>query len=95
MKESTIEKAVSLYAKERGVLSRKWSSPSYRSVPDRLFFGPYGALLIVEFKAKGKQPTESQKLEHGRLMKLGHQVHVVDDINQGKALIDAIAIPTA
>lgn len=92
MRESEIEKKVCDYARTHGWLSRKWSSPGQNGVPDRLFFGPEGRLLIVEFKATGQTPTKLQSKEIGRLRDLGHFVEVIDDVEQGKRLLDAYSL---
>lgn len=78
MRESTIEKQVTAYAKANGWLCFKWTSPSNRGVPDRVFFRK-GKILLVEFKATGKSPTPLQALIHERLSKQGFPVHVIDD----------------
>ena len=40
MLEKDIEKAVCDYAKSKGVLTYKFSSPNHVGVPDRIFFAP-------------------------------------------------------
>lgn len=88
MLESEIERKVGEHAKRRGWLVRKWSSPGQKGVPDRLYFRS-GAVLLIEFKAPGKRPTELQKREHDRLQAQGFPVHVIDNVEDGKALVDA------
>ena len=86
MRESAIEKAVTAHAKKNGWISFKWVSPSQRGVPDRLYFKS-GELVIVEFKAPGKKPTPYQLAIHRQLASVDHFVHIIDDIDQGKALL--------
>jgi hypothetical protein len=86
VREATIEKAVTQHAKAHGWLSFKWVSPSQRGVPDRLFFKA-GRLVIIEFKAPGKTATEYQSVIHRRLLGVGFKVHVIDNVEDGKALL--------
>ena len=86
MRESYIEKKVTEAAKANGWLSYKWVSPSQRGVPDRLYF-KNGQLMIVEFKAPNKKPTPYQEAIHRRLAAVGWHVHIIDNIDEGKALL--------
>ena len=56
----------------------KFSSPSNRSVPDRLCCLPYGIIKFVECKATGKKPTPLQGKVIQYLRSLGHEVFIVD-----------------
>lgn len=90
--ESVIEKKVCDYAKNTyGVKHYKFASPNRRSVPDRLLLWPGGYVLFIEFKRKGKLPTEGQKREMDRIGELEFKVLVIDRIDFGKMLIDAVA----
>ena len=86
MRESVVEKKVTDYARKRGWLSYKWVSPSQRGVPDRMYFRG-GKLMLVEFKAPNKKPTPYQLVIHQRLAAMGFVVHVIDNIENGKALL--------
>lgn len=89
--EKDIENAVCKYARDRyGMKAEKFSSPGRRAVPDRLFSAPNGFAFFCEFKAPGKKPTEKQERDHAERRKLGFQVFVVDDINHGKKIVDAM-----
>ena len=85
VKESTIEKAVTQYAKARGWLSYKWLSFNQRGVPDRLFF-KNGHIRIIEFKQPQGKLTALQSHVHQQLTKQGFAVHVVNNIDQGKEI---------
>ena len=86
-RESYIEKKVSDYARKLGWLTFKWTSTSQRFVPDRLFF--YGGkVVIVEFKAPGKEPSKAQRIIHNMLDKVGFPVYVIDDVEEGKKLFN-------
>lgn len=97
MLEKQIERAGGDYAKQRGHLFYKFSSPSHSAVPDRLilaeipeFLRPLIAKYIrfVEYKANGKKPTAPQMREHDRLRALGFTVDVVDSVEGSRAMTD-------
>lgn len=88
MKESTIEKAVTAYAKSKGWLSYKWLSLNQRGVPDRLFFKA-GKVKLIEFKRPAGKVTPLQACVHRQLGHQGFMVNVVNSIEQGKDLFDA------
>jgi len=87
MLESEIESKVCAYAKTKGLIPYKFTSPNRRSVPDRLFCGPNGIHFFIEFKRPGAKPTVKQWREINRLIALGHHVHVCDDIEEGKRIV--------
>lgn len=88
MLERDIEKKVCDYAKDRGILTYKFTSPSRTAVPDRLFIGPRGHMWFVEFKKQGLKPTAPQEREHQRLRQQRVEVWVVDSVESGKLMID-------
>lgn len=90
MLEKEIEKAVCDYAKGRGWLTYKFVSPGRASVPDRLFLSPVGKCVFIEFKREGKKPTEAQAREHDRLREQKVSVFVVDNVADGKAIVDVM-----
>jgi hypothetical protein len=59
-----------------------------RGWPDRLFFGPDGRSLMVEFKRPGEKLRPQQRATHRRLFGLGHPVIVVDSVAVFCALLD-------
>lgn len=87
--ERDIEKAVVAFAKTRNVLAYKFTSPSCRSVPDRLFIMP-GAkgCFLIEFKRKGQKPTLAQEVEIAKIRKQGIYVGVIDRVDEGKKLVE-------
>lgn len=87
MLEAEIESKVCAYAKTKGLIPYKFTSPNRRSVPDRLFCGPNGVHFFIEFKRPGAKPTVKQDREIARLVKLGHKVYVCDDIEEGKKIV--------
>jgi len=85
--ESEVEAEVVKYAKSKGCMERKMNGTGYRGWPDRLFLYN-GRTLWVEFKKLGEKPTNLQRFIHGRLRTNGFDVSVVDNVTEGRALID-------
>jgi len=86
--ESKIESTVIRYARSKGFYARKFTSPSNRSVPDDLLLNLRGEVFFIEFKRLGKMPTHAQQHEHDLITSNGGTVHVIDNIKDGKELID-------
>lgn len=78
MLERDIENALVRRVKKLGGTCEKFTSPSARSVPDRLITMPGGQIIFVECKAPGKKPTELQERDHARRRALGCDVRVID-----------------
>lgn len=88
MLEAKIEEAVNNYAKQFGVEVYKFTSPARAAVPDRMYLYPNGTVLFIEMKRTGEKPTVPQAREHVRIRGQNLPVYVVDDINDGKRIID-------
>lgn len=86
--EKDIERRVCDYAKQYGILCYKFTSPSRRSVPDRMFITKTGEVFFIEFKRKGQKPTPSQEVEIGKIRKTGLKVYVIDNVPDG---VEAVA----
>lgn len=91
MLEKVIEGKVNSYAQSKGFLVYKFTSPARRAVPDRIYISPKGTVVFVEFKREGQKPTPPQEREHHRLRMQNIQVFVIDNVEDGKAMVDAIA----
>ncbi len=89
MLERDIEKRVKDYARSKGWLAYKFTSPGHAFVPDGLFIDPDGKVLFIEFKQFGKKATAGQLREHFRMIQQGVEVYVVDNVEYGKEIIDA------
>lgn len=89
MLEKQIETAVKDYARSKGWLAYKWTSPGHAFVPDGLFISPTGRVICMEFKQLGKKVTPGQQREIDRLNQHHIYAVVVDSVKQGKELIDA------
>ena len=56
MLEKDIERAVCDYAKAKGMLVYKFTSPARSAVPDRLLISRTGLIVFIEFKRPGARP---------------------------------------
>lgn len=92
MLEKQIEAKVCDYAKSKGLLVYKFTSPARAAVPDRLFILPNGRMFFCEFKRTGQKPTDAQEREHHRLR--GHKVSVfvIDNVEDGRVMIDTMVM---
>ena len=90
MLESAIEKKVCDYAKDKGMLVYKFTSPARAAVPDRLLITKHGKVFFCEFKAPGKKATAAQQREHHRLQQQQVSVFVIDNIADGKDMVDVM-----
>ena len=88
MLERDIEKRVKEYARSKGWLAYKFTSPGHIGVPDGLFISPLGFVIFMEFKQTGKKPTAMQQREIDRINQHGVLALVVDSVEQGKTIID-------
>lgn len=96
MLEKKIEQKGSEYARKKGILHLKFTSPARAAVPDRLLLAPVPEFLrplvaqyvrFVEYKRTGQTPTPPQMREHARLRALGFQVDVVDNVIDAERVI--------
>ena len=90
--EKDIESKVCAYAKAQGCLCYKFTSPSRRSVPDRLFITPAGTVFFIVFKRLGQKPTAAQEVEIEKILKQKVSVSVIDNVPMGKMLVDLMLI---
>ena len=92
MLEKQIEAKVCEYAKTKNVLAYKFTSPARAAVPDRLFVTPDGRMFFCEFKREGLKPTPAQEREHTKLRQHKVNVFVVDNVEQGKTMVDLMVM---
>lgn len=92
MLEKQIEAKVCEYAKERGLLVYKFTSPNRAAVPDRLFVLPNGRMFFCEFKREGEKPTPAQEREHHRLRQHKVSVWVIDNEFDGHLMVDFMVL---
>lgn len=89
-RESSIEKKVCDYARSKGMLVYKFTSPGKRAVPDRLLISKRGSVFFLEFKALAEKPTILQAREHDILRDYGQRVWVIDNVTDGKMRVDMV-----
>lgn len=87
-RENKIESTVKAYARTRGWWARKFKSPGNRDVPDDVF-AQNKRVFWIEFKRKGKKLSPGQEDEIALMRAQGLTVYVVDNIDEGKRVIDA------
>ena len=92
MLEKQIEAKVCDYAKTKNVLAYKFTSPARAAVPDRMFVAPDGRVWFCEFKRAGQKPTAAQEREHMRLRDHKVNVFVIDNVDEGKTMIDLMLV---
>lgn len=83
--EKHVEAALVKRVKELGGTAEKFTSPSRRSVPDRLVTLPGGKIVFVELKRPSSKPTAKQALDHERRRALGCDVRVIDTVEDANA----------
>lgn len=89
--EKSLESDIRKYAKSLKILCYKFVSPGNRSVPDRLF-AYKGKVFFFEMKRRGKGATPAQQIEHEKLRAHGIEVYVVDNVPQGKTILNRIVL---
>ncbi len=82
-----VQNPVIEYAKANGWFVRRVQWIGRRGAPDTMMCKG-GITLWVEFKDYGEQPEIHQVREHGRMRGAGLLVFVIDDVIDGKALLD-------
>lgn len=89
-KESDTEKKLGEFARARGCLYYKFSSPARRGVPDRLIIAPNGRCLFLELKAPKKTPTALQRREIELLRGNRQFAEWTDNLEEGKRMIETL-----
>jgi len=87
MLEKQIESKVVKKAKELGFLTYKFSSPSNRGVPDRIFISPHGEVFFIEFKSEKGKVTKLQEKTIKDIIALDVRVFVVRDVIDGMEIL--------
>jgi len=87
--ESEIEAFVSAYARAQGLMSYKFTSPSNRGVPDRIYLYK-GHVMFVEFKRTGRLKLDPLQIEIAKKFAAnGFIVQVCNNKEEGKLMIQA------
>lgn len=90
MRESELEQKLVRYAREKGILTFKFSSPSHRGVPDRVFMAN-GKVVFLELKRPGNVPTALQEHTMQKIRDAGVTATWCADERVGRAILDALA----
>ena len=86
--EKDIEKKIVAYAKSKGCIVRKFTSPAQRAVPDRIIVTPRGVVGFLEVKRPGNKPTPLQYREMELLGDNNAKVEWHDSVEEAKKFID-------
>lgn len=81
MKECEIEEILADEIRRLGGRAYKWVSPGNNGVPDRIVIFPDRAPVFVELKTESGDLSPLQRVQIGRLRKLGQRVEVVRGID--------------
>jgi len=87
MLEKQIESKVVKKAKELGFLTYKFSSPSNRGVPDRIFISPHGEVFFIEFKSEKGRLTKLQEKTIKDIQLYNVQVFIVYGVEEGLLIL--------
>ena len=87
--EGLIEKHLVKRCKEEGFLCRKYVSPGYKGVPDRIVIAR-GHVVFIELKSAVGKLSELQKREIKRMLLLGADVRVYNSKEQIDNFIDEV-----
>ncbi len=91
-REAFIENEVCKYARTLGWRVRKMQFVGRRGCPDRWFLGPGGRLVIIEFKDPNGKLSVAQRREINWMKANGFNVHVVNDVETGREIFDALPV---
>ena len=83
-----VQKPTVAYAKRLGWLAWKMKIEGRNGCPDYALMRR-GVILWVEFKRPGGVLSAQQKLRHAELRAQGFAVHVIDNPDAGRALLDS------
>lgn len=87
IRESEVEGDIRKYAKKRGWWQCKFTSPSLRGVPDRIFIRK-GRHIFIEVKRPGEKATTQQAKRHADMRAKGAEVYVVDNAEDAYAILE-------
>lgn len=87
IRESKVESDIRKYALKRGWWQCKFTSPSLRGVPDRLFIRG-GRHVFIEVKAPGEKATRQQQKRHEDMRKHGAEVFIIDNAEDAYAVLE-------
>jgi len=83
MLEAKIERKLTEWCGDHGILARKYETPGRRGAPDHIYFYE-GKVALIEFKQPGKFPEELQQIELDELRLHMIPVNWFDDVEIAK-----------
>ena len=89
MKESDIERKIREYALKHGCRCYKLAGVNDVGKPDRILTCN-GLTIYMEVKRPGEDASPAQLREHKRIRDAGGIVFIVDSVEAGKRIIDAM-----
>lgn len=90
--ERQLEKAICDAALKLGYLTYKFTSPSNRGVPDRIFINPHGYVFFIEFKSKTGKLTALQNKVFTDIGEHQIDVFVMNDLSQTIMLLQNLLL---
>ncbi len=87
--ERRIESTIAKKAIELGFLTYKFTSPSNRGVPDRIFINKTGQIFFIEFKSLSGKVTSLQRKVFIGLINRGVAVYLVNNIQRGIDILNS------
>lgn len=90
--ERQIEKIVRDKALEMGYLTYKFTSPSNRGVPDRMFISPNGYLFFIEFKSEKGKLTALQSKVFEDFNKRNIAYYIMSDVKLTCELLECLLL---
>ena len=86
--ESTIESKVRKWATNHGWVTYKLSGLGAKGKADRIFLGPGGITIFMEFKRQdGGKHGELQEWHKRKLSELGHTTYFINSTEEGIAIL--------
>jgi len=89
--ESKIETKMKTRADELDLLFWKFVSMGNRGAMDRLILGYCSVMAFAEIKKPGEKPNAKQLKVHYEFRRRGFDVRVIDNLDDGLALLEDIA----
>jgi len=89
--ESSIESSVNEYARNNSIFLRKLNNMADDGWPDRMYVTRTGQHFYIEFKREGEAPRKLQIFRIWSLCTWNCEVYVVDNVGEGKSVIDYYA----
>lgn len=88
--EAAIEKKICDFARKTGWMVFKFTSPSSKGVPDRIFLSPRGVTVFMEIKDEGRTPDPLQLWHLNEITKRGGIARWVDSAKEGIEILSKI-----